>query len=429
LPYFERNTENSKQNKNQNPTMEKKNPNSDTKGSSSGASSSTNSSSSSGSGVGGGSGGGDVDWLSIGHDRGAGGFDVSSLIGVAPHAGTGKWTAYLTVDDVTHNLGDYPTVKQAILVHDMEALRVYGLESGPLLNCVYEVSHSKEKCAGAMMRFAVKSADGVQFTVDYAYEDSKCHRSNLLPTRMAAQEKTDNDLFSKGANALPMIYGTTPIPHSDYGKKWSERIINSHSVASMFTMEIQLPPLTTEQLSKLPPSSDADSMRPLVKKVYETFGLVLELFTVSYPMLARGPRYAHCAAIVDPGILMSIVQPGDLLLSCGDSNLAFGLPGVADPVRPAEFIDEESGDFLDKMCELILQSNGLTTLKFLRRAGVAPNSLLSPAELSLLLKDVPPTARFSTVAPSIPGTEVNGYIKLHAIHMDSSVSLDLWLTL
>jgi hypothetical protein len=117
--------------------MEKKNPNSDTKGSSSGASSSTNSSSSSGSGVGGGSGGGDVDWLSIGHDRGAGGSDVTSLIGVAPHAGTGKWTAYLTVDAVTHNLGDYPTVKQAILVHDMEALRVYGLESGPLFNFVY----------------------------------------------------------------------------------------------------------------------------------------------------------------------------------------------------------------------------------------------------------------------------------------------------
>lgn len=56
--------------------------------------------------------------------------------------------------------GEYKTMKQAILAHDMEALRLFGLESGSYLNQIYELCPSKEKCQGQVMRFQVKSADG-----------------------------------------------------------------------------------------------------------------------------------------------------------------------------------------------------------------------------------------------------------------------------
>jgi hypothetical protein len=108
------------------------------------------------------------DWMTIGVDRGT---NIDSLVGVsqAPKycgrgGDTGGWTAYLTVDDdantVTHNLGVYRSISQAITVHDMEALRVFGLEAGPYLNNTYEICQTAEKCAGTMMRFMVKAGDG-----------------------------------------------------------------------------------------------------------------------------------------------------------------------------------------------------------------------------------------------------------------------------
>lgn len=51
-------------------------------------------------------------------------------------------------------------MKEAALVHDMEALRYYGLEAGPHLNRVYEVSISKERCAGQVAQLDVRTNDG-----------------------------------------------------------------------------------------------------------------------------------------------------------------------------------------------------------------------------------------------------------------------------
>jgi hypothetical protein len=240
-----------------------------------------------------------------------------------------------------------------------------------------------------------------------------------MPFSINQRKISPSQIFSNGVNALPMIYGTVPIPRCDYSRKWNERITNSHSVACLFTMEVQMHKVNEETAPRFSVPTNMELPSQSVRNFYEIFGLSLELVSIPFPVQARGPRFAYCAGVVESGFLAPVIQPGDLLLSMGQSGLVFGLPGLSDPV--VSHAPDHCVTPLDQICTIVMQSTVPASLRFLRRSGLAPNNLLSPAEIVLLIREVAPIARFSVIS-SQSSPETAPTLKVSLQNVENNVS-------
>lgn len=329
---------------------------------------------------------------------------LSSLQGVEYNAALELYIVNVTKPcGAREYIGAYSDLDSAVLVHDLESIRLFHCEASSSLNRCYgavlqDNDHSKVECV-----IISHQNDNIRVepSGDKFMLGDLIHLSYLdIDTAIDEFEKmaeTNSPVMTPFINCVSVPSGID----SSRSARWSERVNAGYIVPVAFAFDVTF-------------------------NTSHSLGLNLRPQMIPYPhsKVALG-----CCTVIDAAstsALHSIVYPGinnesaqelvciyiyiyvslfigDLLLKINESSLVYDPNDTSSDGTGSEELMTQGFRF-ENLTKIIVSTNAPRTIRFMRLAGTASNLLPSPSEIVLLQQSTTPSARFSVVSATPNGS-------------------------